>query len=153
MNIKEIEQEFKELNLYLDDLYNHKQMDAGNLWIQFSDKFNAFRTKIIAALSHAEQEKKIEELETPTEKSDMELFESFKSIIENKNLEIEQLKSTRNTYAELNNRLSEDLRTANGIIAEWQSKQIPTEGKNKPSRKIPDEDLEYFKKIWNEKNR
>jgi len=47
----DIEQDFKQLNIYLTDIYEHsvRQIkDAGNLWIQFSDKFNAFQKKILA---------------------------------------------------------------------------------------------------------
>lgn len=62
--VQEYAQDFKELSLYLDDIY--KQMtsgdkDAGNLWIQFTDKFNAFRKKVIAGVNstnHVPGEKK-----------------------------------------------------------------------------------------------
>lgn len=50
---EEIEQDFKELNIYIDDLYRNgvnQVKDAGNLWIQFSDKFRAFETKIKSKL-------------------------------------------------------------------------------------------------------
>lgn len=49
-----LEQDFKEINIYLDDLY--KQMtsgekDAGHLWIAFTDKFNAFEKKVLSQYS------------------------------------------------------------------------------------------------------
>ena len=48
---QEFEQEFKELNIYLDDIYDYytrrKGKDVGNLWIQFSDKFSAFKERLV----------------------------------------------------------------------------------------------------------
>jgi len=46
----ELVQDFKELNLYLDNLSTQTEKDAGNLWIQFSDKFRHFEIKVKAAL-------------------------------------------------------------------------------------------------------
>lgn len=50
---EEIEQNFKELSLYLDDLClnGHEVKDAGHLWIAFTDKFNAFKKKILSSLT------------------------------------------------------------------------------------------------------
>lgn len=45
----EIDQDFKELNIYFDDLYHHAVIqvkDCGQLWIEFSDKFRAFEKRI-----------------------------------------------------------------------------------------------------------
>lgn len=45
-----IEQEFKELNVYLTDIYYqhvHDVKDAGHTWIEFTDKFNTFKRKLI----------------------------------------------------------------------------------------------------------
>lgn len=49
MDWDELVQEFKELNVYLSELClnGHKVKDAGNLWIQFSDKFRAFEKKLL----------------------------------------------------------------------------------------------------------
>ena len=47
---KAIVQELRELSIYLDDLCCQTDKDAGNLWIQFSDKFNAFKELIGYAL-------------------------------------------------------------------------------------------------------
>jgi hypothetical protein len=52
---EEIKQCFKELDIYVDDIYdyyiNHKGKDSGNLWVQFSDKFSAFKKQTLAALN------------------------------------------------------------------------------------------------------
>lgn len=47
------EQDFKELNRYLDILCQrgHNVKDSGHLWIEFTDKFNAFRKRVLAAAS------------------------------------------------------------------------------------------------------
>lgn len=47
---EEIKQEFKELSIYLDDIYCqhlNNTKDAGHLWIAFIDKFNAFKNKLL----------------------------------------------------------------------------------------------------------
>lgn len=46
------EQDFKELNVYLDVLCKngHDVKDAGHTWIAFSDKFRNFKERILAAL-------------------------------------------------------------------------------------------------------
>lgn len=42
-----LNQELKGLDKYLDDLVtNHLHKDAGNLWIAFSDKFQAFKKQL-----------------------------------------------------------------------------------------------------------
>jgi hypothetical protein len=43
---KEIEQDFKELNISLDYICQQRTKDAGHSWIEFSDKFKAFEKKI-----------------------------------------------------------------------------------------------------------
>lgn len=59
---EDIATEFKELRVYLEDIYKQGATglpkDAGNLWIQFSDKLNAFEKKLIKTLP-AKQEKKV----------------------------------------------------------------------------------------------
>ena len=50
--IEDVQQDFKELNVYFNDLYHHgvnQVKDSGQLWIEFSDKFRAFEKLIIAA--------------------------------------------------------------------------------------------------------
>lgn len=57
-SIEELNQEFKELNIYLKDLYHqmvNQEKDAGNLWIQFTDKFNAYQKKVVAKLPSIEE--------------------------------------------------------------------------------------------------
>jgi hypothetical protein len=49
-----IEQDFKELNKYLDDLSTQTTKDAGHLWTAFSDKFRVFQKRVIK--SHKSQE-------------------------------------------------------------------------------------------------
>src|SRR5687768_6696662 len=49
--VMDIQQEFKELNAYFNDLYHHgvnQVKDAGQLWIEFTDKFNAFKRKLLS---------------------------------------------------------------------------------------------------------
>lgn len=48
----EFEQDFKELNIYLDVLCKngHEVKDAGHTWIVFSDKFRNFKERILAAI-------------------------------------------------------------------------------------------------------
>lgn len=49
---QDLVQDFKELNKYIDNIYDYyirnNGKDAGHLWIAFSDKFNAFRNKILS---------------------------------------------------------------------------------------------------------
>ncbi len=47
------EQDFKELSRYLDILCQrgHNVKDSGHLWIEFTDKFNAFEKRVLAAAS------------------------------------------------------------------------------------------------------
>lgn len=47
MDKEKIKQEFRELNKYLDILCNYKEKDSGNLWIQFTDKFNFFKRDLL----------------------------------------------------------------------------------------------------------
>ena len=50
--IEDVQQDFKELNVYFNDLYHHgvnQVKDSGHLWIEFSDKFRAFEKRILAA--------------------------------------------------------------------------------------------------------
>lgn len=54
-SVDEIIQDFKELNIYLDHLSTQKEKDAGNLWIQFSDKFRHFQNKIVAKWQSTQQ--------------------------------------------------------------------------------------------------
>ncbi|MEK6883460.1 MAG: hypothetical protein AABY22_27785 [Nanoarchaeota archaeon] len=42
---EEFKQDCKELNKYFDALSQQTEKDGGNLWIQLSDKFNAFEKK------------------------------------------------------------------------------------------------------------
>lgn len=52
LNRAEIEQDFKEINYSLDDLCrNPDRKDAGHAWIAFTDKFAAFRRKIMNSIS------------------------------------------------------------------------------------------------------
>jgi len=50
---KEFAQDFKEIKIYLNDLYQQETsglpLDAGNLWIAFTDKFNDFERRVLAA--------------------------------------------------------------------------------------------------------
>lgn len=55
LNAGSLEQDFKEINVYLNDLYHnmtHNVKDAGHLWIAFTDKFNAFREKVLAGAAY-----------------------------------------------------------------------------------------------------
>lgn len=56
---EEIKQEFKELSIYLDDIYFqhvNNTKDAGHLWIAFTDKFNAFKKKLLSLPAPVEGE-------------------------------------------------------------------------------------------------
>lgn len=55
LNAGSLEQDFKEINVYLNDLYHnmtHDVKDAGHLWIAFTDKFNAFRERVLAGAAY-----------------------------------------------------------------------------------------------------
>lgn len=43
-----VEQELKELNLYLDALSVQTEKDAGSLWTHFTDKFEAFKKRLLS---------------------------------------------------------------------------------------------------------
>ncbi len=49
----DFEQDFKELNHFLNILCQrgHNVKDSGHLWIEFTDKFNAFKKRVLAAAS------------------------------------------------------------------------------------------------------
>jgi hypothetical protein len=60
VSAEEVEQDFKELNLYIDDLSYNNRKDAGHLWIAFNDKFNAFKNRILASIKEYHQLKSAE---------------------------------------------------------------------------------------------
>lgn len=53
ISAEEVSQKIKELSTYIDDIYNYytinKGKDAGNLWIQFSDKFITLQKRLANA--------------------------------------------------------------------------------------------------------
>lgn len=61
-----IVQEFKELNIYLDDIYQQgatgEPKDAGNLWIAFTDKFNAFKKRLLAGAGGVSEGEAVKEI-------------------------------------------------------------------------------------------
>jgi hypothetical protein len=57
----EIEQDCKEFRAYFDYLCTQPQKDAGNLWIQLTDKFNAFEKKLLSLSSQSQQQDKVKE--------------------------------------------------------------------------------------------
>lgn len=64
------EQDFKELNSYLNVLClnGHDVKDGGHMWIAFTDKFSAFKRRVLAATLPAPiQEYKEEDIEKMAE--------------------------------------------------------------------------------------
>ena len=62
---EDVQQDFKELNVYFNDLYHHgvnQVKDSGHLWIEFSDKFRAFE-KTILSMPNQTEAGRIKELE------------------------------------------------------------------------------------------
>jgi hypothetical protein len=63
--VESVQQDFKELNVYFNDLYHHgvnQVKDSGHLWIEFSDKFRTFE-KTILSMSNQTEAERIKELE------------------------------------------------------------------------------------------